>query len=393
MHRIRQSFILFFILAAVQGMAANFAHPVTPTLIQNLGLPSYSFGLFYAGMAFTNFLFSPMWAKQTKKLGSKTVLGICCIGYAIGQALFASFTSIVPIMCARMLSGFFVGGIMVSYLTYIVSRAPEEKTATYLATSATISTVSASFGYFIGGMIGSTVVYHAFWLQVATLCICGVLFFCCLQDDRQQDASVNLVKDANPFAAFLDARKFLTPLFALVFVCVLISSMATTCFDQSFNYYINDVFGLTSVYNGTIKAVVGIISLIANMTICIWILKKTNFKRSAVLIFFGCTATLLSLSFTSSLAIFFGIVILFFALNSIYVPILQNICVTDAHKEDQGLVVGFYNAIKSFGMILGALYAGIIYDFNNTLPFISAGILFGVTMVILQYYRVRQQSK
>ena len=35
-------FVVFFILVAMESMAANFAHPITPTLIQQLQLPDYS---------------------------------------------------------------------------------------------------------------------------------------------------------------------------------------------------------------------------------------------------------------------------------------------------------------------------------------------------------------
>ena len=37
--------ILFFIFVAIENMAANLAHPVTPTLIYDLQLPDYSFGV------------------------------------------------------------------------------------------------------------------------------------------------------------------------------------------------------------------------------------------------------------------------------------------------------------------------------------------------------------
>ena len=108
-------FVVFFILVAMESMAANFAHPITPTLIQQLQLPDYSFGLLYAGMAFTNFLFSPLWANQVHHLGSKRVLGICCVGYGAGQMLFALSKTLPLIMVARLLSGFFVGGIIDLY--------------------------------------------------------------------------------------------------------------------------------------------------------------------------------------------------------------------------------------------------------------------------------------
>ncbi len=56
---LKYHFQLFFIAVALESLAANFAHPITPTLIKNLQLPDYSFGMLYAGMAFTNFCFLP----------------------------------------------------------------------------------------------------------------------------------------------------------------------------------------------------------------------------------------------------------------------------------------------------------------------------------------------
>ncbi len=386
MKQVKLTFIFFFILSAIQTMAANFAHPVTPTLIQALDLESYSFGLFFAGMAFSNFLFSPMWAKQVKRLGSRMVLGICCIGYALGQIMFIVFTTIPTILIARLFAGFFVGGIMVSYLTYILAKAPEDKKASYLATSASINVVSTAFGYFIGGFVGVHSFYSAFILQIVTLAACGILFMILLEDDKEKGIPFSFRKDANPFNAFMDAKKFMTPAYVLVFLCVFISSLATTCFDQSFNYYLNDVFELSSAYNGTIKAIVGVISLIANMTICVWLLNKTNFKKNIAFIFLGCSLTILSLGLIDVFLIYTLIVLVFFGFNAIYQPILQNICAVDSMKEDSNMVMGFYNSMKSLGMIIGALYAGFIYDFGNTLPFISAGIFFLIAMIVIRKY-------
>ena len=61
----------FFIISAFQSLAANFAHPATPTLIQNLGLNDYMFGVAFAGMSLTNFLFSPFWGKISDQIGRR----------------------------------------------------------------------------------------------------------------------------------------------------------------------------------------------------------------------------------------------------------------------------------------------------------------------------------
>ena len=44
--------------------------------------------------------------------------------------------------------------------------------------------------------------------------------------------------------------------------------------------------------------------------------------------------------------------------------------------ESSGVLMGFYNAVKSLGMIFGALTAGFIYDIMPELPFWMAGIFF-----------------
>ena len=44
----KQRFLFFFAAMVLINLAANFAHPVTPTIIQDLKLPDYMFGLMLA---------------------------------------------------------------------------------------------------------------------------------------------------------------------------------------------------------------------------------------------------------------------------------------------------------------------------------------------------------
>lgn len=383
---------IFFILMALENMAANFAHPITPTLIKNLNLPAYSFGLFYAGMAFTNFLFSPMWAKQVKKMGSRKVLGICCIGYGFGQAMFALMKTVPTIMAARLISGFFVGGILVSFLTYIIHFSPIEKRGSYLALSATFNSVFSAFGYLVGGFAGVKSVIISFGLQSATLILCGILFYLTLQDDKEGNTTFSFIKDANPFQAFIDSNHFMTPIFALLFFIVFLTSTATTAYDQCFNYYIKDVFLFNSSYNGMLKAVVGFVSLIANSTICIWLMRHTDVRKSVIYILGCCGFALLGMVFIPEMIPFIIINLFFFAFNAIYVPLLQDMCAQKANDEDSKMVMGFYNAMKSLGMIMGALFAGFIYDFGANLSFLYAGIFFLIAAIGAYIFMKKERS-
>ena len=110
-------FMAFFAVVIIFNLAANFAHPVTPTVIKELQLNDYMFGVALAAMQFTNFLLSPFWGKINKYISSRASLLICCCGYGVAQLWFANATTEFMIILARMFAGLFTGGIFVSILT------------------------------------------------------------------------------------------------------------------------------------------------------------------------------------------------------------------------------------------------------------------------------------
>jgi hypothetical protein len=87
--RYKLRFSLFFFAMALFNLASNFVHPVTPTLIQDLNLPDYMFGLMLAVMMISQFLLSPFWGKINASISSRQTLLVCCGGYGAAQMMFA----------------------------------------------------------------------------------------------------------------------------------------------------------------------------------------------------------------------------------------------------------------------------------------------------------------
>lgn len=389
MQKNNKALLYYFIFVALENIAANLAHPITPTLIKNLMLPSYMFGLMYAGMSGTNFLFSPFWGKMADYLDSKKLLLIGCCGYGAGQYMFWHCHTIGTIMAARCISGFFVAAIGVCTLTYLVNTSAEEERGQLLTIFAAVQTVCSSFGYLIGGLLGEISLNLSFGLQVCLLVLCGLAFLCFLHSDRKSNAPFTtrgLLRDVNPFSAFLAGRLFMTMSFAILFGVVLFSFFASTAYDQCFNYYIKDQFGLTSAYNGTIKAAIGIISLIANMTLCMYIIKKTRVAVSNACILFVGSMLMIGVILTDNLTVFIVLTIFYLAVNAISVPVLQSLITSKAEKKTSNLVMGFYNAMKSLGGVLGALFAGFIYEIGPKLPFLFAAIGFCIAFLLALVY-------
>lgn len=388
-------FLLFFAAMILFNLAANFAHPVTPTIIKDLSLPDYMFGLMLAAMQFSNFLFSPFWGKLNVSISSRRTLLICCTGYGVAQLGFACATTQGMILLVRVLAGVFVGGIFVSFLTYVVNTARPEDQAKYLTYSATIQAVFGAFGYLVGGVLGEFSIRGTFFLQAFCLCLAGALFrLVCLPDGQQTRVDLKqIAKKANPLQAFIDGKHFMNLAFVMLFAVNILMNFANTGFDQVFNYYLKDQLGLTSAYNGVIKAAVGLISFVFNMTLCLWIIRKTDTKVSITVLMGLCALAALGTLLVPEIRLFILLSVFVYAGYSVSLPVLQNMVAVQADPAQKNLVMGFYNATKSLGSIVGSLMAGFLYAVHTKLPFAVVAVAYSCSVLAAVGYLLRCRKK
>ena len=382
-------FSLFFAALILFHLAANFAHPVTPTIIQELGLPDYMFGLMLAAMMISQFLLSPFWGKINASITSRQTLLISCMGYAVAQLGFAFAQSQASILLVRVLAGIFVGGAFVSFLTYVINTAKPEDQAKYLTYSATIQAVFSAFGYLIGGVLGEWSIRGVFLLQAGTLAVAGVMFrLVCLPDDMasSQMSMRRIFRETNPLQAFLDSRYFMNRAFLLLFTLNILMNFGNTGFDQVFNYYLKDQLNLTSSYNGLIKAAVGLISFVFNMTLCIWIIQKTDTRKSMVVMAGFCMAAVVGTIVFPEIRIYIASSVLAYAGYSVSLPVLQHMVAVQADPAQKNIVMGFYNATKSLGSIIGSLMAGFLYSIHVKLPFLVVAVAYGISFLTAAGY-------
>ena len=392
----RTRFALFFVAMVMFSLSSNFAHPITPTIIQDLHLNDYMFGVALAMMQLSNFIVSPFWGKINRYISSRTTLLIGCTGYGLAQMWFALATTESMIICARLLAGAFVGGIQVSFLTYVVNAATEKDQPRFLTWSATITSVGGAFGYLLGGLMGEWSIRGTFLVQAATLVATGIVFYIFSISDKQEHKPLSIAqvaKEANPLKAFVDCGKFMTAAFAALFAVNILINFGNTGFDQAFNYYLKDQLNLTSSYNGVIKAAVGFVSFISNMTLCVWIINKTNVKRSMAVLCGVCTLSALGALFVPGITGFIACAVLVYAAYSVSLPVLQNMVAAQADPAQKNLVMGFYNATKSLGSIAGSLIAGFIYSVNVKLPFACTALIYGLALVAALVYLRQMKTK
>lgn len=394
----RKNIILFFAVHILFSMTCSFAHPVTPALFKELALPDYMFGVALACMSLGNVLFSPFWGKAAGLVSSRKILLISCCGYGVGQLLFAMCKSVLAVVIVRFLTGIFVGGIFVGMLTYMVNTAPDEQTrARFLVWSATADGVFNSVGYFIGGMLGEISVYVSVIVQAACLLVCAVSFRLFCVDDtrapRQKIEYCQLLREVGIRRSFAQGLPLLRCAIGLLLIVCALQSFSQTCFDQSFNYYVTDQMGLGTAYNGVFKGVMGLVTLLANATLCTFLIRKTDTRKTVIAVLAGCALLMLSILWLTELLPFIILNILFFALSAVSLPMLRDLVAKagDIGGHDSNLVMGFYNALKNFGSIFGALLAGFTYIVTPKTPFVCCmgGMLLAAAIAAVYAFRNR----
>ena len=388
-------FGLFFTGMILFQLASNFAHPVTPTIIHQLQLPDYMFGLMLAAMQLSNFLFSPFWGERNRYASSRQTLLVCCLGYGVAQLGFAMAKTQVVILLVRVLAGIFVGGVFVSYLTYVINVAKPEDQGRFLTYSATIQAVFSAFGYLVGGLLGEYSIRGTFFLQAGCLAVAGVLFYLVCLPDGKAEKTMSIrqtLQQTNPLSAFLEGRKFMNGTFLLLFGLNILMNFANTGFDQVFNYYLKDQLGLTSSYNGLIKAAVGLISFAFNMTLCLWIIRKTNVRISMLVLTVLCAAASLAAVLIPGIGGYIGCGVLVYAFYAVSLPVLQHMTAVEAKPEQKNLVMGFYNATKSLGSIVGSTMSGFLYGVHVKLPFLVVAAAYGLSILTASASLIRNRA-
>ena len=375
------SLFRFYLVYALLSIFANVAHPITPTLFTNIGYPDYMFGVSFAAMAFAIFLSSPFWGRVGDSIGHAKVIALTIPLYGLSQMWFGLSKTIFMTALSRFFCGFFSGGTAVATMAYVVNVTKQEERGRYMSYYAAVSSIFSAFGYFVGGVLGNKSIFMVFVLQTACSCVTGILSYLIL-DDAEKNKYAYSTSSINPFKAFVDMKDIMTYSLVTFLVVVFLTSFATTAYDNALNYYIKAALHLPSSYNGIIKSIIGIASLIVNFTINIYIVTKTDTKRSIIIVLALCGISSMVVPFIHETMMFFAGNIIFFMFNAIYLPIQQVIITKNQDAEESGIISGVFNSIRAIGMIFGALFAGFIYSYGNILPFIGASIAFILSSVI-----------
>lgn len=373
----RVSFPILCVLFGLESVAANVVHPVEPAFYIALGLPDWIFGAAYAAMAFGLFSFAPFWGLVSDRIGRVPTLAITLLTYGLSQLAFLVSTTVATILLARFAAGAFCAGVGVAAMAYVADVSDAGTCGRRMTVFAAVQNVATAFGYLVGGVVGEGDPGRSFVLQFFILAAVSLGAFVLLREGPQFVRSERrlTLASANPLAAFAGTRVIMSPWMVAFLVSTVCACLASSAFDNSFNYYLRDQFGFPTTYNGVIYAVVGALGLAANLLIGLRLQRSRDVERSVGVVLLCAAAVLAATLLATTMPVYLGLNIVFYIFNSMYLPLMQALAI-EGDPTGHGMVSGLFQSFKSLGAMVGALVAGFIYEASPLAPFVMAAVAF-----------------
>lgn len=391
-----RSVLKFFLIYFGFTIVSNFVHSITPAFLQMIQAPSYINGVAFSVMSLCSFFASPFWGKMGDRKPYPQLMTVGFFGYALGQFFFSIARGVPMLLFARVISGLLNGALAVNALSYLISVSDSENRGQYLAMFAMLQSVGTCIGYLIGGVIGDYSLMAVFYAQIGAASVLGIVTLLVLRDAPGRTLSTEKIDFAkiNPVTSMTTSMRRVDAAMGVYLAIVFCFGFAMMSYDNYFGYFLRDQFGFPTSYNGYFKALIGIIAIIANSTINMWINKHTDVRKSITVILGLCSVSITAMLLAShSIPAFLGVALLYYTCNAITMPILQVMMMKDEDKSETGTISGLFNAFISLGRTFGPLIAAFAYGLNPLYPFVLAAAMYMIAALLSIRNRIQYKNR
>lgn len=383
------------ILSGLIWIVSNLVHPITPTHFTNLNLPDHVFGTSYAAMVFAMFSMAPIWGSIGDKGKRIKSLSIVTFLYGIFQIGLGFSTTLTTVIISRVLAGTMASGFNVGLMSALVDISDPEDRQINIANYAAIMSVTSAIGFFLGGIIGYLPTIWSFIIQGLSMILISLWIKFFIKETNPQIEKNEAKKPVFIWDILKDVSKSKEIFNFWILIFLGITFFVGISFrgnNVAFNYYLKAELDMKPIVNGISTGLIGILGLIANLTINVWLINRTNLKKSLTALLFISTILGYMIFRSKSPYMFLTTSLLFFVAYSIQVPILQSFA-SEGQSSDIGLMLGIFNAVTYLGEMIGSTVSGFSYDYNSKLPFLIGAISFGIGLILslINYFKDQKE--
>jgi DHA1 family multidrug resistance protein-like MFS transporter len=366
--------------------------PIMPFYVESMGASATDLGLLVAISPFIQLVASPVWGSVSDRRGRKPVLAMGLAGYGISMLLFGLSTELWMLFLARGVGAFLSAATMPTTMAYIGDSTTEEERGGGMGALGAATGLGMVLGPALGGLLGSESLSRPFFLTAAVCLVTLLLVLLFLPESLPAQARTRSAAGARSTFPVRDLRPLLLgPLGILLFMAFLVS-FGLTNFQGIFGYYALKKFGYGTEEVGWILTVVGIVAALTQGVLTGPLTKRWGEAAVIKGTLLASGATFVLLLAANNLATVLITTGLFTLPNALLRPAVMSLTSKQAGAH-QGAAMGLNNSFNSLGRVVGPVWAGIAFDLNYNLPYLSGAVIMLAGFLISLVWVTQGQAK
>jgi MFS transporter, DHA1 family, multidrug resistance protein len=369
--------ILFFTMVVVM-LGFGMIIPILPFYIETMGAGGTALGALMATYGIMQFIFAPIWGQLSDRVGRKKILLVGVLGNALAQLLFGLSTQLWMLFAARTLAGLLSSATLPTAMAYISDTTSRENRGGGMGAIGASMGVGMVLGPGIGGWLATKSLSTPFFLAAALSILALILILLFLPESiGTEERSKDMSKLKGPQLKVL-IKALLGPA-GFLFLMAFILTFGLTNFEAIFGLYsaTKHQYGPQTV--GWIFAVIGVTSALVQGGLTGPLTKRWGEALVIRISLITSAAGFISMTMANNMVEVLVTVCFFVIGNAMLTPATSSL-ISKRTNLGQGATMGINNSFMSLGRIIGPLWAGLLFDINLNLPYLS-----GATVMIIGF--------
>jgi DHA1 family multidrug resistance protein-like MFS transporter len=356
--------------------------PIFPFYIESLGASGSELGLLIAISPLMQLLFAPIWGSVSDRRGRKPVLAVGLMGYGISMLLFGLATELWMLFVARGLGAILSAATMPTTMAYVSDSTSDQDRGGGIGALGGAMGLGMVLGPALGGWLAVDSLSTPFFITAGVCLLTLLLVLLFLPESLPAAARRSAATPIRPAAQLREMWRALSsqPLGILLGMAFLVS-FGLTCFQGIFGLYALERFGYGTEEVGWILAVMGIVAALTQGVLTGPLTKRWGEAAIIKATLFGSAFSFGLLLTANTLPAVLVTTALFTVPNALLRPAVISLTSKRTNTE-QGVAMGLNNSFNSLGRMVGPIWAGLAFDVNNSLPYLSGALIMVAGFVI-----------
>ncbi|MBM3399194.1 MAG: MFS transporter [Bacteroidetes bacterium] len=375
--------------------------PILPVVSKEMALQSglhldadVAVGLTMGVFSLMQFLFSPIWGSLSDKIGRRPIILGSILATAVGYLMLGISNTFIILFLARLLAG--IGSANISAAqAYIADITPPQERAKRMGLIGAAFGLGFVFGPPIGGALFEA--GGLMWVGFGTAALC-LLNFIMAWFTLPESLTEKNTERRSIISSFTGLRRvWKEEILFKLFIINVIYLAAFSMMQVNASVLWSEHYHLTVKQVGYMFGFIGVCSAVVQGGLIGTIQRVVGLQR---MMLFGCPIVAVGLSIIPLPSQKWFVMVQICAViclaigNGMLTPAINSLVSVNTPAHDQGKTLGLLQSTSSLARSVGPVVSGFLYSMGFMLPYISAGLLMmlNLLLAIMLVSRLRSRS-